>query len=159
MSSSMDCPSRKLGLCPVTNKGIKCYALKAEQQYPNVPKYRERQKHFWKKSSAESIALKMIEKIKNRRKITSYFRYNESGDFENQEDVDKLHKIALILKTINITTYGYSARSDLDFSQPDLGFLIKGSGHDNGNNGRADTFEYNDDIPEGYLECPGGAKG
>ena len=67
-----------------------------------------------------------------------YFRYNESGDFYSQKCVDKLNRISEFLKNrYDIITYGYSARSDLDFSN--VHFLCKGSGHDNGNNGRTDV--------------------
>ena len=49
--------------------------------------------------------------------------------------------------------YGYTARSDLDFSKAT--FLAKGSHHDKGNNGRCEVVNKNDPIPEEYIVCPG----
>jgi hypothetical protein len=159
MSTATDCPSKKLGLCEVHNQGIKCYAFKAEQQYPNtVPNARKKQHEYWKTHDANKIASDFIDKITRRRKETRFFRFNESGDFEDQSDVDKLNLISLALKEVNgITTYGYTARRDLDFSKAQ--FLVKGSSNDSGNNGKTIVIGLRDKIPEGFIECPGGAQG
>jgi hypothetical protein len=42
MSSALNCPSKKLGLCKAASQGAKCYARKAEILYPQVLPYRER---------------------------------------------------------------------------------------------------------------------
>ena len=158
MGTAKDCPARALGLCEAINKGIKCYAEKAEVQYPKtVPAARKRQELFWKNSSVLKIIEYLNKKINNRRKDTKYLRFNESGDLWNQEDVDKLSKIAEFMKLKEIITYGYTARSDLDFTKAN--FLVKGSGNDKGNNGRTTIIRKNDEVPAGYIECPGGAKG
>jgi hypothetical protein len=158
MGTAVDCPSMRLGLCSVANNGLKCYALKAEQQYPKtVPQSRERQHNEWTSRSADELLRSFTRRIEARRKRTSYLRFNESGDFYSQEDIDKLSYIAEGLKTKDITTYGYSARSDLDFSR--ASFLCKGSGHSNGNNGQCTVIESTEDKPEGYLVCPGGKNG
>lgn len=157
MGTAADCPSRKLGLCNVTNKGFKCYALKAEQQYPNtVPNARKRQENYWRSTDAYTIAKQIKQKVDRRRKYTRFLRFNESGDFHNQEDIEKLSNVARIIKPMGIITYGYTARSDLDFSNAD--FLVKGSGHSRGNNGQTTVIGKNEVIPDGYIECPGSCK-
>lgn len=158
MSTALDCPARKLGMCEVINKGLKCYAEKPEQQYPNtVPAYRKAQEDYWQSTPAERILADVSGRIRRRRKETRYFRFNESGDFNSQEDITKLSYVARGLRPLGITTYGYTARQDLDFSGAD--FLVKGSGHDKGNNGSCTIIGKDEDPPEGYLVCPGGTKG
>lgn len=162
MGTATSCPSRLRGLCEVCNNGYKCYALKAEQQYPNtVPQARENQKVYWKTRTGLEIASDFIAKIRRRRKETLYFRFNESGDFESQSDVTKLNVVANALRTVGVTTYGYTARRDLRFTGRgigELGFLVKTSGGPGGNNGQTCVIGPRDELPEGYLECPGSCK-
>ena len=71
MGTSKDCPSRKLGMCKPVLDGIKCYAEKAEVQYPStVPKAREEQERYWKSSTIEKILKDIAKKIQGRRKPT-----------------------------------------------------------------------------------------
>lgn len=158
MTTALECPARKKGMCDVVNRGIKCYAEKAEIQYKNVvPAFRKKQKRWWDETPKEEILEKFAIKIKRRRKKTRYLRFNEAGDFKSQEDVDKLSYVAAGLKPLGITTYGYSARKDLDFSNAK--FLCKGSSHDKGNNGKTIVIEKDEPVPDGYFLCPGGIKG
>ncbi len=142
MGSAWACPSRSLGLCKL---GSKCYALKAEIQHPVVSVYRRRQQAYWLNNTAWDIGNDIINALKSKRTRVNgklvplidkvkYFRFNESGDFHSQACVTKLDIIASMLAYYNITTYGYTARADLDVSG--CNFLCKGSGHDNGNNGK-----------------------
>jgi len=62
-----------------------------------------------------------------RRKPFIALRVNESGDFHSQACVDKVEKIARILKRNGIKTYMYTSRSDLDFSKV-RDAVIHGSG-------------------------------
>ena len=158
MGTATDCPSKKLGLCKVVNNGIKCYAYKAEQQYKEkVLDHREQQAKYWKNTSKEQIVTDIIKKTSTKRKPITHLRINESGDFHTQEDVNKLSYISKQIKqTLNITTYGYTARSDLDFTECHA--LIKGSGHDSGNNGKCITIKSESDNPEGFIICPGSCK-
>lgn len=158
MGTATDCPSAKLGKCNAINSGVKCYAFKAEQQYKDhVLGYREKQFKYWRNNSATKIANDIIQKIASRRgKATKYFRFNEAGDFWDQADVKKLSAVAQKLKNFNIVTYGFTARDDLDFS--DVNFLVKGSGHNKGNNGTSVILEKNDPVPEGYKLCPGNCR-
>lgn len=157
MGTATECPARKLGMCDVVNKGLKCYAEKPEQQYPNtVPAYRKAQEDYWRSTPAELILADISGRIRRRRKETRYLRFNESGDFHTQEDITKLSYVARGLRTLGVTTYGYTARQDLDFSGAD--FLVKGSGHDKGNNGSCTVIGKTDECPEGHLVCPGSCK-
>lgn len=157
MSTAIDCPSRKLGMCEVINKGIKCYAEKPERQYHHcVPAARARQQDVWRSTSAHELLTKWSAKINRRRKETHYLRFNEAGDFHDQQDVEKLSYIASGLKPLGITTYGYTARKDLDFRNAK--FLVKGSGHDRGNNGRTIVLRKGEPVPDGYLVCPGNCR-
>ncbi|MCP3683071.1 MAG: hypothetical protein GY861_10305 [bacterium] len=158
MGSAKDCPSKKLGLCSVDNDGIRCYARKAEETYPGVEPYRKEQEDYWKKYSAYKIGKDILTKISKRRKSTKYLRYNESGDFHTQADIDKLSAVAKSLKPLGIVTYGYTARSDLNFSN--ASFLVKGSGasNDSGNNGRTIVISKKETVPDNFIECPGSCK-
>lgn len=121
MGSATHCPSKKLGLCMITNAGKKCYALKAEQQYKDCLPFRDRQAKYWKHSTQMRIAVDMYNAVLKHKNI-KYVRFNESGDFENQFDVVKLKYIArnvarAMKERFNrkIIFYGYTARRDLHF--------------------------------------------
>jgi hypothetical protein len=134
MNAATDCPSAALGLCKL---GGKCYALKAERLYPRVLPFRRRQAAYWQANSALKIASDILAIVGRMKNKPRYVRLSESGDFESQADVMKAELIAMHLqKNAGIKTYTYSARSDLNFK--DCTYLaVKGSGHDNGNNGMA----------------------
>lgn len=132
MGSARDCPSKQLGMCRI---GDRCYAAKAERLYKNVLPYRTRQYNYWRETDESSMAVHFNEILKRIRVPIKYLRFNEAGDFHTQACVQKLSGIARYLKEFhNIITYGYTARRDLDFS--DVHFLVKGSSHDSGNNGK-----------------------
>lgn len=153
MCTSKECPSRKKGLCIPVKKGIKCYAEKAEDQYPGtVPAYRLRQKEYWNSTPWNTIVKDIRAVIKRRRNKTRYFRFNEAGDFTSQRAINKLSKVAEGIRDLDVITYGNSARADLDFSNAK--FLVKGSGHDKGNNGRSEVIRKDEPMPRGYVECP-----
>lgn len=124
ITSARDCPSRKLGLCRIAGK---CYADKAERQYPSVLPYRRRQTQQFDALTAEDIAERVKGIVKRRRKQTRYLRFSESGDFRNQADIVKLSRIAdLLMGTVKV--YGYTARHDLDFRTVSPNMIVNGSG-------------------------------
>lgn len=124
MGSAKDCPSKKLGLCKVCKD---CYARKAEVQYPQVLPFRNRQRYYWNVQGPWPMIADLSKILFRRKKTIKYFRYNEAGDFETQRDVDKLSEVAQFLfEMYGIVTYGYTARSDLDFSK--VKFVVRGSG-------------------------------
>lgn len=113
--SATNCPSRKLGLCQA---GDDCYALKAERQYPNVLPYRERQFNITQTMSPETFATAIKVLRDSSRKFKDItFRFNEAGDFINQEQVDWFTRVCGYLKGFGIVCYGYTARTDLNLSK------------------------------------------
>lgn len=127
MTSATDCVSRKLGLCNAMKCGIRCYALKAEVQYPCVLPYRSRQATYWDTHCSAQFAGDLLAINERKRKPFTHLRLNEAGDFRSQADVDKTENIAKMLKMFGIVVYCYTSRSDLDFSGCDQ-LVINGSG-------------------------------
>ena len=112
--SATDCPSRKLGLCQCPDK---CYAMKAEKQYPAVLSFRRKQREVFTLLSAEELADSLLNSSRRARvyKMES-FRFSEAGDFENQKDVEKMALLCKILTSNGVQCYGYTARTDLDLA-------------------------------------------
>ena len=132
MGSATNCPSKELGFCRV---GERCYALKAEKLYKHCLPYRQRQNIYWRSCQANDIAAQFGLLLRRIRSTIRYLRFNEAGDFFDQSDVHKLSLLAEYLRREhNIVTYGYTARRDLNFEN--VHFLVKGSSHDSGNNGK-----------------------
>lgn len=114
IGSATTCPSKALGMCALVDK---CYAMKAERQYPRAKPYRDRQLSYWNAVTAEQFCHE-FDAVKKRKKVkVNALRINESGDFYTQNDVDKLELIARYMKCIGVKTYVYTARRDLDFSK------------------------------------------
>ena len=125
MQSATDCTSKKMGLCKLCKK---CYAMKAERFYPKNLAYRRYQEQVWKSLSAERIAQYIVEFSHRKKKHTiKYLRFSEAGDFTTQADVDKMSRIADLLKAYRIRVYGYTMRKDLDYSQVSKNMVISGS--------------------------------
>lgn len=128
ITSAHDCPAKKKGMCPVPDG--KCYAMKAERPYrPKCLSYRRRQTVIWDALPAWAIAAALIKHSENARKYKiTKVRFSESGDFRNQKDVNKMSRVAEILKYAEIPLYGYTARKDLDYSKVSDNMIITGSG-------------------------------
>tara|TARA_R110002049_G_scaffold154628_3_gene319255 strand:+ start:1609 stop:2196 length:588 start_codon:yes stop_codon:yes gene_type:complete len=151
MGSAVRCPSR--ARCRVLLAGQKCYPDQVERLHPVVKSFRDLQEAYWRDSTAEQIVSDILEKIDGREPPTRYLRFNESGDFWSQACVDKLSQVAEALRVrAGIVTYGFTARDDLDFSQ--ARFLVKGSGHDCGNNGRSIVVGSAAEVPQAFVLCP-----
>lgn len=158
MTSAMNCPSRKLGLCQLENPD-KCYALKFEKLRKNVKNCHLFQEEFWANMSWHAMAifikaeLEKAGKSKAKKKLdTNYIRFNTSGDFRNTHDIFRLIDIACFFP--KVTFYGYTARKDL-FTQEILNALpqnivVTGSGFMLHNEFRAVK-----EITPGAITCPG----
>ena len=135
MGSATDCPSLKLGYCKL---GKKCYAYKAENMYPQVKPYRDKQASYWKECFSSDFIVdfrNILKKHPKALKGIKYLRLNESGDFYSQACIEKLSLIAQgLFRNHSIITYTYTAREDLNFI--DVYFLVKGSSNNAGNNGK-----------------------
>ncbi len=147
MCSARDCPSKRLGLCQLTNPG-QCYALKSERMYPTVLPYRNRQRDMWQGS-----IMRMIDDIRailRKRPDIKYFRFNESGDFESQRDVDRLKVLANVFPELQF--YGYTARKDLSFRRMPKNLTINGS---NWRRGKMNKFVALPKPTGNHYVCPG----
>lgn len=112
MGSGTNCPSDKLGLCPMgkRNGDGTCYCLKAERgMYPDCLPFRDRQETTWLNSSAKDIA-DAINSILVGRPYIKNVRVNEAGDFHSINCVKKLSDIA---SKIQVPMYTYTHRNDL----------------------------------------------
>jgi len=140
MGSANECPSKALGLCDIADK---CYCIKAERQYPNVLKFRNKQAEVWSTLDAFTIAGSIQDRF-NRSKGLKYVRFNESGDFYGQDCVEKLKEIARW--TPNVHYYTYTHRSDLQFDNLPDNLVINGSGFMIDNNFSHKHKESNDGV-------------
>ena len=143
--SATDCASDHAGLC--VHSGI-CYAKKAETQYKRVLPYRRRQGHAWRHTDARTFAdaLTWLHS-----KGVKHFRFNESGDFWSQRDVDKLNEVA-DLTPMNI--FGYSANPFLNFVGCQFNVKISQAFKVPGTTGRAIAVPKGTKAPKGFLLCP-----
>ncbi len=129
ITSATNCMSAKLGMCQLLNTN-KCYALKAERQYPSVLPYRQAQTIQWDRYNVQGLADRILKTAcSSRRKIRiKYLRFSEAGDFRKQADVDKMSALADYLAPHGIKVYGYTARKDLDYSHLSPNMVVSGSG-------------------------------
>jgi len=125
ITSAINCPSDKLGMCKIADI---CYAKKTENRWPNTYFYRERQTSFFDKTSATRIAEAMLGVFNAQKTPVKMLRFSESGDFRNQSDVDKMAIVAKHLVKERVKVYGYSARTDLDFTELKKWATINGQG-------------------------------
>jgi len=154
MNPAKECPSRKKGMCKVADI---CYAQKAERQYPAVLPYRMRQAEAWNTSKAEDIIGSVVEAAEHcREPKIKYLRVNESGDFRNQWDVNRLSKVADALKCYNIRLYCYTAREDLNFTKVSDNMVVCGSSFMADNEFTAVPKDY--ELQSGELICPGNCR-
>jgi hypothetical protein len=157
MGSAKDCPSNRESNCQAYDEKTdtdKCYARKAEKQYPQVLSYRRRQQLIWKEITANQFVEAFKEMYERKRKDISFLRLNESGDFRYQFDVEQAEKIAKRLKNeCDIDVYTYTASDELDFTVCD--YLTVNASNENveGYDQRFAAVEDYDEITEKHFEC------
>lgn len=141
ITSARDCIAMKLGICKIPDK--KCYALKAERLYPAVLTFRREQEAIWDILTADQIAMEinMIVHLEGLRAV----RFQESGDFRCQSDVDKMCEIS---NKIDVPCYTYTSRYDLNYDIPRK-IVINGSGFMVDN-----EFTAIKEPPENSTVCP-----
>ncbi len=120
VTSYESCPSKALGLCPFYKD---CYA-RAMEERPTVKRDRLNREKLWNIDSVEEIIWSLMIDYKakaSKGNPPKALRFNESGDFKNQEDIDKMKLIIQGFKERvlhdygeNIKCYGYTKRVDLD---------------------------------------------
>lgn len=157
MGSAHSCPSKKLGLCQAWVKGkCVCYAMKSETSYhPNTQPYRNEQMKYWLNSTVEKFVYDFLILNYHKRNKFTALRFNESGDFWDQECIDKADKIAYALNAYGIRSYGYTARRDLNFSNLQK-LIVHGSGfYKEGLSGEFKMIDMHAKAPVGYVMCKG----
>jgi hypothetical protein len=155
MDAAADCRAARAGLCQLDTVR-RCYARKAEYMYPGVIEYRRCQSAYFHSKPAADICRDLDTLLsKPGLQDIRYLRFNESGDFRNQRDVNKLNAISTHLWIrFEIVVYGYTSRRDLDFTK--TCFIVNGSGFMLDNEFRAVRAG---SVPAGALKCPGACYG
>ena len=145
ITSYTDCPSRHMGFCALGNK---CYARNPELRFKASLSYKRMQETIWDNTTAESIAYQLISIQQGAYHKARYLRFSEAGDFKSQVDIDKMDIIAKMIKPYGLTTYGYTARRDLDYSNVQH-MIVNGTGFMIANNIKLVT-EYDNTME---LQC------
>ena len=122
------CPGRLEGYCELHDV---CYA-KCREVMGNVIQSRLNNYYFWKGNSAETIAMFisysiMAEKMKGNE--VNLLRFNEVGEIEDQQELEKMVKVSNIvyLKTgVQSHTYTHNRALNFNIERPNL--TINGSG-------------------------------
>lgn len=125
MTTALNCPSKKLGLCALHKV---CYAKQAElwHRHKVVP-YRKRQAQAWKTLNAKEMTKQIVLNAIHRYIKIKWLRVSECGDFRNQKDIAKLSEITDRLKKYDIGVYTYTKRKDLHFENISDNLVINGS--------------------------------
>ena len=122
------CEGRLKGFCELHEV---CYS-KCREIMGSTIKSRLNNYYFWKTNNAQRIASFIIYSIKAESmkgdKI-NLLRFNEVGEFENQEDLEKMIEISnIVYKETNVKSYTYTHNRELDFSIDRPHLTINGSG-------------------------------
>lgn len=122
------CPGRLNGFCELSEV---CYG-KCREVMGSVINSRLNNYYYWKNNNAETIAEFICYSIKLetlKGNEVNLLRFNEVGEIENQEDLEKMIKISNIVywKTgIKSYTYTHNRNLNFDINRPNL--TICGSG-------------------------------
>lgn len=122
------CEGRLKGFCELHEV---CYA-KCREIMGNTIKSRLNNYYFWKTNDARTIASFIVYSIKAESmkgdKI-NLLRFNEVGEFENQEDLIKMRDISnIVYEQTGVKSYTYTHNRDLDFNIDRPHLTINGSG-------------------------------
>lgn len=122
------CPGRLSGFCELSTE---CYA-KCREVMGSVIQSRLNNYYYWKNNKAETIAEFICYSIKLEQlkgNEVNLLRFNEVGEIEDQEELEKMIKISNIIymKTgIKSYTYTHNRNLNFDINRPNL--TINGSG-------------------------------
>lgn len=153
LNTATTCPAKDI--CLVRKD---CYAWCNERMRPVVYAYRQRQEELWEYMPAEYY---IKELIRIKKDSVKYVRWQESGDFRNQSDVNKISYICQELKDY-YQCYTYTSRYDLDYSEKSKNLVINGSSFMVDNAFIAlDRLAYEKvmESEEGAACCPGDCRG
>lgn len=122
------CPGRLEGYCELHDV---CYA-KCREVMGSVISSRLNNHYFWKANSAEKIAMFIsysIETEKLKGNNVNLLRFNEVGELENQEDLDKMVKVAnIVYNNTGVRSYTYTHNKNLNYNIKRPNLTICGSG-------------------------------
>ena len=122
------CPGRLNGFCELSTQ---CYA-KCREVMGNVIQSRLNNYYYWKSNDAETIAKFIVysinvEKMKGNQ--VNLLRFNEVGEIENQEELEKMIKISnIVFEKTGIKSYVYTHNRALNFNIDRPNLTICGSG-------------------------------
>ena len=120
-TSGLNCPS--VNVCPVTQ--LACYAVAGEIRLPDVRRKNLMVQNMWYRaiknnavSEVFGIAQMYIEILKKTTKPIRYIRFNEVGDFINQNILDAAAMFASEMKkSYGVMAMAYTANNKLDFTK------------------------------------------
>lgn len=122
------CPGRLEGYCELSTR---CYA-KCREVMGNVIQSRLNNYYYWKTNDAETVAAFIVYSIKAEQlkgNQVNLLRFNEVGEIEDQQELEKMVKISNIvyLKT-GVKSYTYTHNRALNFNIERPNLTICGSG-------------------------------
>lgn len=122
------CPGRLEGYCELHQE---CYAKKREVM-GSVINSRLNNYYFWKINDAEKIAMFIsysIETEKLKGNNVNLLRFNEVGELEDQEDLDKMVKVSnIVYNNTGVRSYTYTHNRNLNYDVNRPNLTICGSG-------------------------------
>lgn len=122
------CPGRLEGFCELHEV---CYA-KCREVMGSVIKSRLNNYYFWKTNDAERIAMFISYSIKAEQlkgNKVNLLRFNEVGELENQEDLEKMVKISnIVYDNTGVKSYTYTHNRNLNYDIDRPNLTICGSG-------------------------------
>ena len=151
--------------CPGATEECKkyCYAAKAERIYKGTVPFRQKNFELSKTEEFPELVIKTL----SRMRVLKRVRIHESGDFYNQEYLNKWVKIAKALPGIIFTAYTKSLH--LDFTEmKKLPNVVLFASIDpttpkymleaNTIEAKATVVAKDGEAPKGYFLCPGSCK-
>ena len=124
------CPGRLHGFCELKEV---CYD-KCREVMGNACKSRLNHDLWWRSNDARTIAQFYIysikaESLKHPQEPINLMRFQEVGDFRNQEDLQKMVDVSdLLFEALGINSYTYTHNRNLDFDIKRPHLCICGSG-------------------------------
>lgn len=122
------CPGRLEGYCELSEV---CYA-KCREVMGSVNKSRLNNYLFWKINNAEKIAMFISYSIKAEQlkgNQVNLLRFNEVGEIENQEELEKMVEVSNIVhEQTGVKSYTYTHNKELNFNIDRPYLIICGSG-------------------------------
>ena len=122
------CPGRLEGFCELHQE---CYA-KSREVMGSVIKSRLNNYHFWKNNDTETIAKFISYSIKTEQlkgNEVNLLRFNEVGEMEDEEDLNKMIDISNIVYALTgVKSYTYTHNRALNFNIERPNLTICGSG-------------------------------